>query len=310
MAVSVSNTSSGTQASGASLTFAHNSDTDFLVVCVGANVGSYSITGVTYNGVAMTQAVAVNDGVRGAAIYYLISPASGSHNVVVTMGTSGQIGASAASLSGVHNSSPLGSTGSTTTNSADITLSSINSGSMVLDALGANYSSGSPSAGAGQTVLQNTNITGNIYTFSSYEANETTMSYGGASTLGRAYVAAEFEPALAPTVTTGTFKDLQITQISTIGNNATDDGGATITERGVVLDTATAPEITDTKYATAGTTGSYNTDLTSLTANTLYYVRAFVTNSVGTSYGAERTFTTDEDKATGGNLIKNPITFS
>jgi hypothetical protein len=38
--------------------------------------------------------------------------------------------------------------------------------------------------------------------------------------------------------------------------------------------------------------GSFSSTLTGLTANTMYYVRAYVTNSVGTAYGNEVSFTT------------------
>ena len=45
-------------------------------------------------------------------------------------------------------------------------------------------------------------------------------------------------------------------------------------------------------YHDGSGTGTYTSSLTGLTANTLYYVRAYATNSVGTAYGNQVTFTT------------------
>lgn len=92
--------------------------------------------------------------------------------------------------------------------------------------------------------------------------------------------------------------------------NVVKDRGAAVTERGVVVDTSTDPEITDTKFTTSGTTGTYETSMTSLSANTGYYMRAFATNSNGTGYGANVQFTTDEDTSKPIIQLDNPITFS
>ena len=70
------------------------------------------------------------------------------------------------------------------------------------------------------------------------------------------------------------------------------DGGNTITERGVCWALTTNPTITNFKASTPGTIGSYNVPMTGLLNGTLYYVRGYVTNSFGTTYGNEVTFTT------------------
>lgn len=76
------------------------------------------------------------------------------------------------------------------------------------------------------------------------------------------------------------------------GGNVTSDGGATVTERGICWSTSSYPTILNSK-ATSGTgTGSFTVNATGLTAGTLYYVRAYATNSTGTSYGVNRSFTT------------------
>jgi len=94
----------------------------------------------------------------------------------------------------------------------------------------------------------------------------------------------------APTVTTQAVTDIDTTT-ATGNGNITDDGGATAT-RGMCWDTSATPTITDS-HATNGTgEGAYTVAMTGLDAGTKYYVRAYATNSAGTSYGAEVEFDT------------------
>lgn len=66
--------------------------------------------------------------------------------------------------------------------------------------------------------------------------------------------------------------------------NVSGDGGANITERGFVYSTAQSPTISSgNKKIINGGLGSMSTTLNDLAEGT-YYVRAFATNSVGTSY--------------------------
>jgi hypothetical protein len=98
--------------------------------------------------------------------------------------------------------------------------------------------------------------------------------------------------ATAATVTTTAPASITSTS-ATLGGNVTVDGGATITERGVVyVAGAGTPTTANPKLTAAGTTGGYTTSATGLTASTLYTVRAYAINSVGTSYGSNQTFTT------------------
>ena len=101
------------------------------------------------------------------------------------------------------------------------------------------------------------------------------------------------EELVSPTVTTDT-PITSITQTTASGGgNVTSDGGALVTARGVVWDTAINPTIALSTKTSDGTgTGSFSSSLTSLTCNTLYHVRAYATNSLGTSYGSDVTFTT------------------
>ncbi len=96
---------------------------------------------------------------------------------------------------------------------------------------------------------------------------------------------------VAPTVTTSA-----VTAITTTGGtgngDVTSDGGATVTERGVVVNTTGNPTTSDTKFTTSGTTGSFNVAITGRNPSTLYYVRAYAINSAGTGYGSEVNFRT------------------
>ncbi len=79
------------------------------------------------------------------------------------------------------------------------------------------------------------------------------------------------------------------------GGNVTDDGGATITERGVCWSTSEEPTISDSKTTDGTGTGAFTSSMTGLQANTKYYVRAYATNSKGTTYGEQVEFTTLEE---------------
>ena len=96
-----------------------------------------------------------------------------------------------------------------------------------------------------------------------------------------------------PTITTNNV--INITDNSAVsGGNITDDGGFSIIARGVCWSTSQNPTTSDSHTSDGTGIGSYTSSLTPLTYNTTYYVRAYATNSKGTSYGEEKTFTTSK----------------
>jgi len=100
-----------------------------------------------------------------------------------------------------------------------------------------------------------------------------------------------YHPASA---TTADVKD--ITHESAIsGGNVTDDGGATVTARGVVWSTSQNPTIDNNEGMTNDGvgTGEFASSIAGLTPGTIYYYRAYATNSAGTAYGFQMQFTTD-----------------
>ncbi|QTB23914.1 S-layer homology domain-containing protein [Lysinibacillus sphaericus] len=99
-------------------------------------------------------------------------------------------------------------------------------------------------------------------------------------------------PANAPTVTTNTIPSNVTTTGATVGGYVTADGGAIVTERGIVYATTANPTTSNSKITITGTTGTFTADLSGLNPNTTYHYRAYATNSIGTSYGSDQTFTT------------------
>ncbi|MFY9150762.1 MAG: SusF/SusE family outer membrane protein [Prolixibacteraceae bacterium] len=97
-------------------------------------------------------------------------------------------------------------------------------------------------------------------------------------------------PKVTTAAVTGTTK---VSAIS--GGNVTDEGGGTVTARGIVWGTAANPTITDQKVESGAGAGEFVGNLSGLTSSTVYHVRAFATNSAGTAYGPDVQFTTLAD---------------
>lgn len=82
------------------------------------------------------------------------------------------------------------------------------------------------------------------------------------------------------------------------GGNISSDGGSAVTARGVCWSTNPGPTVDGNKTANGSGTGQFSSPITGLMAVTKYYVRAYATNSVGTAYGNEVSFTTLANLAT------------
>lgn len=97
-----------------------------------------------------------------------------------------------------------------------------------------------------------------------------------------------------PTVETGTVSSIMSSQAQVIGNVISLGNIDELIQYGHVWGTKQLPTISNSKtqLGNTETTGTFNSTLTGLAPNTLYHVRAYAVNSVGTSYGKEITFTT------------------
>jgi uncharacterized protein (TIGR02145 family) len=92
---------------------------------------------------------------------------------------------------------------------------------------------------------------------------------------------------------------------ATSGGSISSDGGATVTVRGICWDTSSAPTTANSNTTNGFGTGTFTSSMTGLTPNTTYYVRAYATNSVGTTYGNEMSFTTLASTGTATDIEGN-----
>ena len=104
-------------------------------------------------------------------------------------------------------------------------------------------------------------------------------------------------PSVVPVLTT-TMVTVITQNTGQGGGNISSDGGATVTSRGVCWSVSHNPTTANSKTTDGAGTGSYNSVLTQLLPNTVYYVRAYAVNSLGTAYGTELTFMTQQVSST------------
>tara|TARA_R110002049_G_scaffold102485_3_gene247991 strand:- start:58 stop:852 length:795 start_codon:yes stop_codon:yes gene_type:complete len=89
--------------------------------------------------------------------------------------------------------------------------------------------------------------------------------------------------------TTATLSTVSATEITInsmmVGGDITSDGGAEVTERGISWSTSPNPTIIGSHVSVGSGIGSFEVEITGLSPNTDYYIRAYATNANGTSYG-------------------------
>lgn len=126
--------------------------------------------------------------------------------------------------------------------------------------------------------------------FYPYIASSTTNKQFG---LRNIKISGTMEGAVANPATVSTAAISKISTVTaTSGGTISSNGGGAITESGVVWSTTPNPTTADSKTTENATSGSYISNLSGLIAGTTYYVRAYATNSAGTSYGNQESFTT------------------
>ncbi len=96
-----------------------------------------------------------------------------------------------------------------------------------------------------------------------------------------------------PSLTTTTPSAITYNSASS-GGNISSDGGTPVTARGVCWSTSAQPTIANSKTNDGDNTGIFTSNLSGLSGNTDYYVRAYATNSIGTAYGSQQYFKTKE----------------
>jgi uncharacterized protein (TIGR02145 family) len=116
-------------------------------------------------------------------------------------------------------------------------------------------------------------------------------------------------PGNLASITTTAVTNITLTSAIS-GGNITNDGGSLITQRGICYGTNTSPTTANSTVVSGSGIGTFTSTLTGLTANTTYYARAYATNSAGTVYGNEVSFSTI---ANGTGIVSNPgagVTFN
>ena len=92
---------------------------------------------------------------------------------------------------------------------------------------------------------------------------------------------------------------METSDISNITKNTAQTGGTVgansgpaVTAFGVCWSTKQNPTLSDSKTNNGTGIGSFSCKIEGLQTNTTYYLRAYATNSNGTAYGEQKTFTT------------------
>ena len=112
-----------------------------------------------------------------------------------------------------------------------------------------------------------------------------------------------------PVLTVTTTAATAITDTTaTIGGNVTTDGGYLVTARGVCGGLTANPTILDFHTSEGTGTGIFTSNVTGLTPNTTYHIRAYAINSIDTAYGSDLTFTTQPTNSPVADFTGSPTT--
>lgn len=76
------------------------------------------------------------------------------------------------------------------------------------------------------------------------------------------------------------------------GGDVLDGGKSTVTARGICWSISQYPTLSNAHTVNGSGLGSFHGEMTNLSVSTVYYVRAYATNGVGTGYGEQKVFTT------------------
>lgn len=123
---------------------------------------------------------------------------------------------------------------------------------------------------------------GTTYYVRAYATNSVGTAYGSQTSFKTTTLPTVSVPSIASIDTTTARADCIVD----------DTGGLTVTARGVCWSTGATPTISNSHTSNGSGSGAFTSNLTGLTAYTLYYVRAYATNSIGTAYGSQTSFTT------------------
>ncbi len=141
--------------------------------------------------------------------------------------------------------------------------------------------------GAGAFVSTLASLSGNTtYYVRAYATNSAGTGYGPEAT----FKTLVDLPVVTTTAVTAVTKTTAVS-----GGAVSYDGGGTIIARGLAWGTTANPTTVGSMIDGGTGTGAFVSNLPALTVFTTYHVRAYATNSAGTAYGADVSFTTLAD---------------
>ena len=318
MAIAVTNTqaNSGTTTNSTTpFTFSYTSSGNALIILITSSGG---VNSVTFGGVALTLLGSGSFGIQ-TSMYALINPVAGAGTVSILQGGSNTaLAVDSISLSGVKPSGyakPIVSFNGNDTNGETLSMGSITPGSIMFDVAAIRANVSGISQGAGQTLLSKIdNFPSRAHAHvSSYKFGATDMAFTrtAGSFENTSYIAVEIlKEVFPPIVTTGAQSELFSTTTTVSGNEVTDEGDESVTDRGVAYALSTEPTILDSTVPTGSGLGVFASDLSGLAGGSTYYARAYATSAIQTSYGSEISFRTDENAPSTISILDNPVEFN
>lgn len=225
---------SGAQTTATAYNWSHTCTGSHLMLVVAINQRTTAgnlVSGVTYNGIKLNQAVAINNGTRRADLWYLANPPTGSHSIAVTLSAAPTTSvAEAISLTGVSRLDAVNSASGTST-TPSVAVTTIADNCWVIDAMEAGATT-VPSAGGSQANVTSVDQTNSFWGSISTQGPKTpagsvTMSWTISASVAWAQVACSFKPYLSTEINL-----LSGTVITIIGPSTTsaavDTTGATL----------------------------------------------------------------------------------
>lgn len=125
---------------------------------------------------------------------------------------------------------------------------------------------------------------GSTYYVRAYASNSKGIAYGEQKSF------TTIDTDNIPSITTTEITNISITTAVSGGNIITSNG-ANITARGVCWSINTRPTLNDFFTIDGSGEGIFTSNITGLSEETTYHVRAYATSNIGTVYGEERSFT-------------------
>lgn len=141
---------------------------------------------------------------------------------------------------------------------------------------------------SGNNTYYSHNTTGLIANTTYYYRAVVINSYGNGYGAEKSFTTLAY---VAPTVTTANVTSYGKTW-AIFGGNITDTGGVNSDNRGVEWGLSTGNYSDNWSDAGSWGIGTFSSNITTLSTNTTYYVKAWAYNSAGTGFGSEKSFTT------------------